>query len=391
VYILQREGLVRRISPQDRMASVTVARDAPRTVPQGLRGRVWALVVQLARQPGMAFTFQPDAWRRDLDIDREQLTAALRGLEDRGYLVFRPADRTGGVELLAPDQPLRLDEAGMKARRAREYAKLDKMMGYAATACRRRYIVEYFGEAAPFERCGTCDACRAGVDLAPTTRLPTPDEEEVVLKLLSCLARMERHANRTGWSTDLLVKTAIGSSEAKIVQMGFAGLSTHGILGVDAEGPRFTARELTDLVRALVEAGALDEDYVTRRISGKDRTYREIRVSPLGWSVLRREAPDFALVFPHAHKLVRRRPTATAAAADVSSELLASLRDLRAQMAREADVPAYVVASNRTLEEMARLRPLTRKAMLAVHGMGETRFARYGGAFLGAIRSWAEG
>ncbi|MCA9572510.1 MAG: HRDC domain-containing protein, partial [Myxococcales bacterium] len=320
---------------------------------------------------------------------RDQLTAALRGLEDRGYLTFRPADRTGGVELLRPHEALVLDEAGMKARRGREYAKLDRMVAYASASCRRRYIVEYFGEVAPFERCGTCDACRAGVDTVLAPRALTPDEVEVVRKLLACLARMERHTSQVGWSTDLLVKTALGSQEAKVVQLGFVGLSTHGILGTEAKRP-WTARELTDLVRALVDAGCLDETYATRRISGKDRTYRQLGVSARGWEVLRGGGEELILAFPHAHKLVARRPTASAGP-EVPSELLALLREVRAQLCREADVPAYVVASNRTLEDMARLRPLTRKAMLGVHGMGEVRCSRYGSPFLDAIRSWAQG
>jgi ATP-dependent DNA helicase RecQ len=62
---------------------------------------------------------------------------------------------------------------------------------------------------------------------------------------------------------------------------------------------------------------------------------------------------------------------------------------VRTQLASEQAVPAYVVASNKTLDDMARLRPLTRKAMLGVHGMGEKRFQRYGAAFLTAIRDWA--
>ena len=51
-------------------------------------------------------------------------------------------------------------------------------------------------------------------------------------------------------------------------------------------------------------------------------------------------------------------------------------------------MPAYVVASNRTLEEMARLKPHSRKAMLAVPGMGPVRFERYGQPFIDAIRRY---
>jgi ATP-dependent DNA helicase RecQ len=70
---------------------------------------------------------------------------------------------------------------------------------------------------------------------------------------------------------------------------------------------------------------------------------------------------------------------------------MAALRDIRSDLARKSDVPLYVIASNKTLEDMARLRPLTRRALLDVHGMGEKRVDQYGGAFLSAIREWAAG
>lgn len=386
--ILQREGWVQRIAPSERMAQIQIAKGHPADRPTGLRGKVWDRVREHCRGVGIPTAFAPDAWRRDLDIDREQLTAALRGLEDRTYLTWRPAERTGGVELLQPGRPLQLDESAMKAKRAHEYAKLDRMVAYVRAGCRRRYVVEYFGEAAPFERCGTCDACRAGADVEATSRTPTADEEQVVRKLLACLARMERHTNRTGWSPDLLARTAAGSRATSIAQLGFDTLSTHGILGTECTGPRWTTDELKDLATACEDAGLLDATWTTRKIAGKDRTYKELAVSDLGWQVMRDGTAELTMVFPHAHKLVRRRPVAEAPG-DIPSALLALLRDLRTQLARDHGVPAYVVASNRTLEDMARLRPLTARAMLGVHGWGETKVHRYGAPFLEAIRTWA--
>ena len=72
----------------------------------------------------------------------------------------------------------------------------------------------------------------------------------------------------------------------------------------------------------------------------------------------------------------------------VVARLLAMLRDVRRQLADARNVPAYVVAPNRTLEDMARVQPTTRKAMLEVHGMGPTRWQMYGQSFLDAIQLW---
>ena len=336
--------------------------------------------------------FQPEAWAEEAGVDREQLHAALGGLEERGFLTYRPAERVGGVELLREGETLQLDEARMRERRSREFTKLDRMNDYPASACRRRYIVEYFGEQAPFECCGTCDACREGSSTHNEPRPLSSEEETVVLKLLSCVGRMERHSSRTGFSVDLIAKTVLGSSEEKIVQFGFNTLSTWGILGprqADRRGGAWTTGEIADLLTALADAGCVSATYVTRSVSGRERTYKEVALTERGWQVIRREVDDLRMVFPHARKLERPK-IADPLTPGIPGELLALLREVRSQLAEEHGVPAYVVAPNRTLDDMALLRPTSRRAMLTVHGMGEQRFARYGAPFVEAIRVWSE-
>src|SRR5690606_25320253 len=114
LHILVREGMARRISPNDRLASLTLERTPPAVVPSGHRGEVWRLAREAAPRPGIPFTFSPDAWCGELGYTRDQLTGALRGLEERGYLRWLPADRTGGVELLRPHEPLVVDEERMR-------------------------------------------------------------------------------------------------------------------------------------------------------------------------------------------------------------------------------------------------------------------------------------
>ncbi len=389
LHILVREGRARRIAPSDRPAQLILHRRPPVAVPSGLRGLVWGLC-RAEAQPGVPYALHVGAWAHQLDAPRDGIVAALRGLEDRGYLVYRAPERIGGVELIDPAAPLTVDDRRMKERRSREYTKLDKMVDYAHAGCRRRAIIEYFGEVAPYDRCGTCDACRAGTTLSTQARACSAEEIVVVRKLLSALARIERHTGRTGWSMDLLTLSAIGASDARLSDLGLHTLPTHGVLGAGGEGPRWTQAEAQELVRVLAEAKLLDEDYVTGKVAGKTRTWRTYTVSPTGWAALRDPGSLPPLAFPHAHKLVRRRPLAKPSAA-VSSELHAALRELRTRLARDENVPVYVVASNRTLDDMAQLRPSTKKAMLAVHGMGEVRWHRYGTAFLETIRTWQEG
>ena len=69
-------------------------------------------------------------------------------------------------------------------------------------------------------------------------------------------------------------------------------------------------------------------------------------------------------------------------------DLLAQLRQVRWKMAKAANVPAYVVASNRTLLAIATLRPTSESALSEIHGMGRQRMTRYGASFVDVVRSW---
>jgi ATP-dependent DNA helicase RecQ len=386
VHILVREGFVRRIAPRDRSAWLQVLAD-PSVPPSGIRGKVWDKLLHSGVSMGQATSFSPDSWSQELELTRDQLTATIRGLEDRGLLAYRAPGRVGGMELLKPGERLVLDEKRMRARRGREYGKLDKMERYVSGGCRRAYVVRYFGEKPPFEQCGTCDQCRAGAIGLDTDRAATPDEMTVVLKLLSNLARMARKTNQDGWGVDLISKTATGSREKKVLAWGFDELPTYGILA-KAGGVVWTAGEVADVVAELVRVGALDESYTTRTIGERERTYREIALNTLSWDLMKREQDSLVLRFPHASKLLRSRPSKTGVPHGVPGDLLAMLRDVRRQLAVSREVPAYVVASNRTLEEIARSRPTNDRALQAIHGMGPTRVRLYGHALLEAVRSY---
>jgi ATP-dependent DNA helicase RecQ len=67
---------------------------------------------------------------------------------------------------------------------------------------------------------------------------------------------------------------------------------------------------------------------------------------------------------------------------DYDAGLFDALRDLRQEIAKEQGVPAYIVFGDKTLKEMASLRPQSKEAMLLVGGIGEVKFERYGEAFL---------
>ncbi|MFM2248272.1 MAG: ATP-dependent helicase RecQ [Pseudomonadota bacterium] len=383
VAVLRREGWVRRIHHGQREGMVVLRRDRPAARPDGLRGRLWSWIwSEMEAEGDNTLSLRPDWLAERLEMSREQLMASLRGLEERRYLEWIPPEKGGGIELLRPGEPLDLDEQKLVERRQAEYEKLDKMVAYAHAGCRRRYLLEYFGQKPPWERCGNCDGCREGRGIDAGERPLTVDEELVVRKLLATVARMKK-----GFSAGMIAKVATGSREGAVLAFGFERLSTWGILR------SWTVKELEDVLAALVAAGALKTTYETRQIDGAERTYKVLELTPVGWAVMKQEesgapdAPRFTMRFPGNSKSAPP-PRPKAGAAPPNGALLDELKQLRTRLARAEDVPAYVIAPNKTLEELAQARPVSEHALRKVHGMGPERARKYGGAFLDLIRAW---
>lgn len=80
-----------------------------------------------------------------------------------------------------------------------------------------------------------------------------------------------------------------------------------------------------------------------------------------------------------------RREKVPADLDDATDRILSALKRKRRELAHEEGVPAYVIFADRTLIDMAGKRPATLDDLLAVHGVGERKVARYGYAFLEAL------
>ena len=70
----------------------------------------------------------------------------------------------------------------------------------------------------------------------------------------------------------------------------------------------------------------------------------------------------------------------------VDAELLARLKRLRVELARQRSVPAYVVFSDKSLSDMALVKPRDRTQFATVYGVGQKKLAEFSDVFLRAIR-----
>ncbi|MGA9341137.1 MAG: RQC domain-containing protein, partial [Rhodanobacteraceae bacterium] len=245
-----------------------------------------------------------------------------------------------------------------------ERAKLDALLGYAETvACRRQRLLAYFGEEMS-EPCGNCDNC-----LDPPV---TWDATEAAQKALSCIYR-------TGQRFGAAYVSAVlrGEDDDRMRGLGHDRLSTFGV------GAELDDYQWRGVLRQLLAAGLLATDaegFGTLRLTDASRPLlrgeANVRLRRQADRVERRAARK-------ATRATRGRQTLDIAPHE--SALWGGLRDLRARLAKEQGVPAYVIFHDATLLAMLRERPQSLRDIGNISGVGERKLERYGEAFLGVL------
>ena len=273
-------------------------------------------------------------------------------------LLYAPKDvRTARFLIENSEDNEALTEEERAAIRERDLARLVKMAGYGKTSdCLRRYILQYFGETAPLH-CGSCGNC-----CGKQERIDITTEAQ---KILSGVTRIERKY-RSGLGITALVGMLHGSKEARILSMKLDKLPTYGIM---QQTDKTTIRRYID---HMIEQGYL---LLT------EGEYPVLRTTEQAKGVLFRGEKVVISVKQSEEQKREQTP---------DGGLYAELRDLRTELAQRERVPAYVVFSNATLQDMAAKQPLTYAAFLSVNGVGTRKADRYGAVFIDRIRAWKD-
>ena len=249
-------------------------------------------------------------------------------------------------------------EAGEEHKRI-ELMKLDALLGWCeVTACRRRAMLEYFGDNLP-DDCGNCDIC-----LTPPK---TWDGTVEAQKLLSCVYRTGQR-----FGAAHVIDVLRGKDTEKALRNRHDRLSTFGI------GEDRSVLQWRSILRQLMVQGYLRADA---------ERYGALRLTPRSRPLLKGEEQVWLREDPAAKRVARKAARAPSYQVPKEDEpLWESLRELRTKLSREAGVPPYVIFHDATLREMVRLRPSSPTELLALQGVGEKKLERYGEAFLHVLR-----
>jgi ATP-dependent DNA helicase RecQ len=236
-----------------------------------------------------------------------------------------------------------------------QLAKLERMKQYAdALSCRRKILLSYFGELVT-ENCGNCDICKN-----PPAFF---DGTIIAQKALSAVIRLQESE-----VLPVIVDFLRGSKNASIYDKGYQNLKTYNI------GADISWYDWNQYIIQLINLGYCEIAF---------HQQNKIKLTPFAKKVLfEGEKVQLTTV----QKVSKDKPEIKGRASrTAANSLFETLRKLRAEIAKEEDVPAYIIFNDATLRQLESERPMNDEEFLNIDGVGKAKLEKYGDAFIKAI------
>ena len=236
-----------------------------------------------------------------------------------------------------------------------QLAKLERMKQYAdALSCRRKILLSYFGELV-MENCGNCDICKN-----PPAFF---DGTVIAQKALSAIIRLQENEPLA-----VIIDFLRGSKNAYIFEKEYQNLKTYGV------GIEISWYDWNQYLIQLINLGYCEIAF---------HQQNKIRLTPFAKKVLF-EGEKVQLTTVQKITIDQTEVKETKKKTGANS-LFETLRKLRYEIAKEENVPAYVIFSDAALRQMETERPMSDEEFLAIEGVGKTKLENFGDLFIKAI------
>lgn len=227
-----------------------------------------------------------------------------------------------------------------------------------SSVCRRKILLNYFGEEYDRDECGNCDNC-----LNPKTKVEAKDQLCALIETVMAV--------KEKFKPEYVIQVMVGRKTDEIRANG------HDDLDVFGATPDCDDRFLGAVVRQAVIGGFLSRDI---------ENYGILHVTPKGKKYLNRPV-SFKVSEDNEFSEVENEPQMRGNGSGAADpELFSILKDLRKKMARDLDLPPYVIFQDPSLEAMATTYPVTQEELLNIPGVGAGKAKRFGTQFLDMIR-----
>ena len=250
-----------------------------------------------------------------------------------------------------------IDQIPNDQERTVAHEKLNQMARYASHhVCRRKQLIEYFGEYCSYENCSTCDICTGNVE-----------KEDITIDAQIVMSAISRTGQRFGIGHVIDIVT--GAETKRIRELAHHQIKTYGT------GSYKDKKRWHYIVDELLAQDAVYQD---------GSRYPVLKLTEKGNNILYGRAKINGLK-------EEKPPSGRGGGFEPYDEtLFGKLRAIRKKLADEQQMPPYIIFSDRTIHEMCRYFPSSLPDMSKISGVGEAKLARYGPDFIKSIKSYLD-
>lgn len=231
-----------------------------------------------------------------------------------------------------------------------------------SSVCRRKTLLHYFGEEYAEDNCGNCDNC-----LNPKKRVEAKDELCAVIETVIAL--------KEKFKADYIINVLLGKETNEIKSYGHENEEVFGSL--QGSDDRFIGA----VIRQAIISGYLDRDIENYGLLKVTNSGRAFLKKPTSFKIV--EDNDFSASDEEA---VAKGGVSCA----VDPELTAILKDLRKKIAKQHNLPPYVIFQDQSIDAMATTYPISIEELINIPGVGPGKAKRYGEEFIKVIKRHVE-
>lgn len=248
------------------------------------------------------------------------------------------------------------------ARLSIEQRKLQAMIDYCFTSqCLRKYMLAYFGQEVPWNKCHNCSTCLHQGQVQDMTA-----EAKAIFR---AIRGTDEH-----FGTTMISAIVRGDHNDRIRRAGYDALPVFGALS------SYSAQEVKGMIQQFVASGYLQQSMGKYPILSLQAGAEEVLAGHSKVQEIKQEVAR-----PRAK---RTGDHSRISMGDSTNSLFEALRLHRKRIALAQKVPPYLVFTDTVLIDLAALKPKTLADFANIKGVGEAKLKKYGTSFLAVIAQY---
>ncbi len=254
--------------------------------------------------------------------------------------------------------------------------KLQQLIEFCELAsCRRKYLLNYFGEDWQDNNCQACDRCLTSAQLLRSNINPDNVHEKqfdattISQKILSAIIRTGE-----SFGMEYIINLLRGSRSKKILDNRHEFLSVYGIVN------DYSKEEMKQIIQLLIQRNIILKN---------GQNFPVLQISKTGYELLKQRKTIYLNQINKPVKPLLSKIEKNTSGLDYNKELFSRLKEYRRNLAAQRKVPPYIIFSDNSLIEMAYYLPQSKESFTRISGVGEKKLADFAKPFMKIIINFA--